>query len=140
MSETLLRVTYGTSRGRDTYGYTIVTLHDDSTGKRYRCMGGGYDMLGTVVGEWLQDVAQDKLKALRPYCTWTAGTPGTEVDKDGLYGLSHTHTRKLTSTVARVDGACGLSSVERIAKECRITLRQHITPRGRTHAFLAVTA
>ena len=48
MTDTVL-FTYGVSRGRDTYGYNMVTL-SSNTGKR--C--GGYDMHGQVMGEYVQ--------------------------------------------------------------------------------------
>ena len=41
MTDTVL-FTYGTSRGRDTYGYNIVTLTSSAQGKKFRAMGGGY--------------------------------------------------------------------------------------------------
>lgn len=44
-----LTISTGTSRGRETHGYPIVRLRDSETGKLYRCMGGGYDMVGIVL-------------------------------------------------------------------------------------------
>jgi hypothetical protein len=40
------------SRGRDTYGYNICTLYIDGR-KVANCDGGGYDMQGTDMGNWL---------------------------------------------------------------------------------------
>ena len=40
MQDTIL-FSYGVSRGRDTYGYNIVTLTSSAQGKKFRCMGGG---------------------------------------------------------------------------------------------------
>ena len=52
------------SRGRDTYGYNMVTLSSD-TGKRFRVMGGGYDMHGQVMGEYVQFIeSPDRLRAV----------------------------------------------------------------------------
>ena len=52
------------SRGRDTYGYNMVTL-SSNTGKRFRAMGGGYDMNGQVLGEYVQFYASpDRLRAV----------------------------------------------------------------------------
>lgn len=39
-----LALSWSVSRGRDTYGYNICRLDDTSTGERFKCMGGGYDM------------------------------------------------------------------------------------------------
>ena len=56
--------TYGVSRGRDTYGYNMVTL-SSNTGKRFRAMGGGYDMHGQVMGEYVQfNASPDRLRAV----------------------------------------------------------------------------
>ena len=63
MHDTIL-FSYGTSRGRDTYGYNIVTLTSSAQGKKFRCMGGGYDMHGQVLGEYVQYCAtQEQLRA-----------------------------------------------------------------------------
>ena len=63
MHDTIL-FTYGVSRGRDTYGYNIVTLTSSAQGKKFRCMGGGYDMHGQVLGEYVQYCAtQEQLRA-----------------------------------------------------------------------------
>ena len=48
------------SRGRDTYGYNMVTL-SSNTGKKFRAMGGGYDMHGQVLGEYVQFYASPAL-------------------------------------------------------------------------------
>ena len=62
MTDTVL-FTYGVSRGRDTYGYNMVTL-SSNTGKRFRAMGGGYDMHGQVLGDYVQFNANpDQLRA-----------------------------------------------------------------------------
>jgi len=43
---------WGVSRGRDTYGYTICSLYVDGN-KVASCNGGGYDMKGTCLGDWI---------------------------------------------------------------------------------------
>lgn len=40
-----LTLRYGTSRGRDTYGYNLVTATSTHTGRKYRCSGAGYDVV-----------------------------------------------------------------------------------------------
>ena len=63
MNDTIL-FSYGVSRGRDTYGYNTVTLTSSAQGKKFRCMGGGYDMHGQVLGEYVQYCAtQEQLRA-----------------------------------------------------------------------------
>lgn len=60
-----LTVKWGTSRGRDTYGYTTCNLYEN--GRRIAgCNGGGYDMRGTVFGHWLAMRYRDRLLELRP--------------------------------------------------------------------------
>lgn len=57
-------VRYGTSRGRDTYGYTTCTLSVAGKGRRGHCSGGGYSLIGTVIGEWLERDFSEQLKML----------------------------------------------------------------------------
>lgn len=88
-----LKLSWSVSKGRDTYGYNICRLDDTQTGKRFRCSGGGYDMVGTCLAQWLVEYYQDELKA---------------AEITNLYGVREWQG-KIT-----VDGACGVSSVIRI--------------------------
>ena len=83
---------YGTSRGRDTYGYNLVTLRVDGRKVAQEC-GGGYDMQGAALGTYITEAYQDALKTLDPA---------------KFYGLREWDGKM------RIDGACGMSSVERI--------------------------
>ena len=91
-----LSLKWSVSRGRYTYGYNIVTLTDNSTGKKYRTNGGGYDMEGVVFSGWMDDNYRERYQGLDPNSYY------------GLYegddGYRYT------------DGACGLSRMERIAE------------------------
>jgi hypothetical protein len=60
-----LEVKFGTSRARDSAGWNMVTLYEDGR-KIARCNGGGYDMRGTVLGDWLTYAYADRLRALKP--------------------------------------------------------------------------
>lgn len=62
--EHTLHITFGTSRGAETYGYAVVTLRECGKVKA-RCLGGGYDMRGTVFADWLQAEYQDRLRAIK---------------------------------------------------------------------------
>ena len=63
MTDTVL-FSYGVSRARDTYGYNMVTLSSNA-GKKFRAMGGGYDMHGQVLGEYVQfNENPDRLRAV----------------------------------------------------------------------------
>jgi hypothetical protein len=53
------------SRGRDTYGYNICSLYVDGR-KAASCNGGGYDMQGTSLGNWIARNYADRLLALTP--------------------------------------------------------------------------
>jgi len=78
-------------------------------------MGGGYDMTGTVFGDWLESEYQRELRELvstlelQPY-----GSTGTRVVKESLnpsfYGL---FVRADGSVY--LNGSCGISSMQRIA-------------------------
>lgn len=62
---TTLEFRWGTSRGRDTYGYTICTLYVDGS-KVSSCNGGGYDMKGTALGRYIARDFAARLNALKP--------------------------------------------------------------------------
>lgn len=134
---TYLALTVGTSRGRDTYGYNIVTLRDTTTGKRYRCMGGGYDMQGTVFAAWLQDTQQTALQTVKAqaHSAWTPG--GTRSTNDaGLYGMSY----RIDTGTVQLDGACGMSSMKRIAEAIGLSVQHDGTSRGRVVGFHVTSA
>ena len=63
MSE-YLTIKWTVSRARDTYGFNVCTL-TDTRGRKARCNGGGYDMTGTVVGDYLGAWYQDELLAIK---------------------------------------------------------------------------
>ena len=92
-----LKLTCGTSKGRDTYGYTTVSLRDSMTNKRVGyCNGGGYDMKGTVFAEFIMREFPEDLKALDP---------------SKFYGLSIFKNR------IYLDGGCGFNCMVRILQE-----------------------
>ena len=128
---TYLALTWAISRGRDTYGYNIARLDDRATGKRYRCSGGGYDMVGTVFGQWLQDFHQKRLQLLRdngpqgkPELKPYAQTGWTQ--REDLYGLFFKPDGS-----AHVDGACGIESMRHIAEACGLTVKSDYCTRKR---------
>jgi len=131
---TALTISTSTSRGADTYGYTIVRLDDPTTGKRYRCMGGGYDMVGTVFAEWLQETHQDALQAVKGRAYYSPGDL-MHPNADGLYGM-----RLRSDGTVTLDGACGLESIRRIAKEIGVDVTTTYSKRaGRTVALVVTT-
>jgi hypothetical protein len=62
---TTIEITWGTSRGRDTYGYTVCSLRYNGR-LIARCNGGGYDMRGTVIGNFVTWAFGPELRALKP--------------------------------------------------------------------------
>lgn len=58
-------VKWGTSRGRDSYGYTTCSLRNQRGERVAACNGGGYDMRGTVLGDWLARTFPNELRALK---------------------------------------------------------------------------
>lgn len=115
-----LLITYGTSRGRDTYGYTLVTL--TSRGETFRTCGGGYDMRGTVFADWLEKTYQDKLRSRLRHKTHYIYRKGETIKpRDGktFYGS----TLYADTGEIKLDGGCGFSSMETIAKAIGLSVR-----------------
>ena len=59
-------IRWGTSRGQDSYGYTTCSLRNHRGERVAACNGGGYDMRGTVLGNWLAATFAKELCALKP--------------------------------------------------------------------------
>ena len=108
-----LALSWSVSRGRDTYGYNIARLDDHATDARFKCMGGGYDMVGTCVGRWLAETYQERLMA--------AGEAVT-----GLYGA---RLRSGDGGVS-LDGACGLDCMIRIAAAIGVRITSNYNRRA----------
>ena len=105
-----LTLSWSTSKGRDTYGYNICRLDDRNNGKRFRCMGGGYDMIGTVFGDWLETYYQNELEK--------------------LYETKFSGMRKLKHKVS-LDGACGIESMIKIAEAIGLEIERDYIAKGR---------
>lgn len=105
-TRTLIYRPWRTSRGQETYGYNLLSAYDTRTDKSYRAMGGGYDMTGTVFGEWASDVLQTELRAL-----YTADLPNYVDGGHTLYGM-----RRLSDCSVHIDGGTGFSNVEQLVK------------------------
>ena len=109
-----LKFKWTVSRGRDTYGYNICSLWIDGQ-KVSSCNGGGYDMKGTALANWMEEEFQNQLRKL-------PSNYGSGDNKEGYYGLSfyNTKTRKRQHRFSKnvesacLSGACGFSSIERI--------------------------
>ena len=53
-----------TSKARDTYGYNICTLKDSRNNKLASTCGGGYDMKGTCLGDFINTYFYDEIRKL----------------------------------------------------------------------------
>ena len=125
-----LALSWSVSRGRDTYGYSICRLDDTSTGERFKCMGGGYDMQGTVFGEWLAANYQPELLALKDRANYTLTKAGEFIPanrEDSLYGMAYLEKDNRIS----LDGACGLECMIRIAEAIGLEVERDYIAKGR---------
>ena len=134
-----LQISWGVSRGRATYGYNICRLNDSVTRARYRCKGGGYDMIGTVFGEWLQNTYQEKLLALvkelmkDPDNFSDCGYSVSGYIKfKGLYGMTYNTNTDIVS----LDGACGIESMRYIAEAIGAEVQWVGSRKGSTQAYM----
>ena len=137
ITPTYLAVKWTVSRGRETYGYNICTVTDQETGKRFRCMGGGYDMLGTSFGEWMQETYQARLIAIAERAH-TVGYSPSEWTHDGeLYGMAW---YQYGGGRVNLDGGCGIESMVKIAKEIGLHLSRTWDRRGNTTGYVVTSA
>lgn len=131
MKNTFTRLALSTSvsKGRDTYGYTIVRLDDTNKGERFKCMGGGYDMVGTVFAEWLVANYQDRLLTLKDRANYQVLLSGrkTADRDDSIYGMTY-HEK---DNRVHVDGACGIDCVLKIADLIGLDVERDYIAKGR---------
>ena len=112
-----LSVKWTSSKAQNTYGYNICTVINDDNGERFKCLGGGYDMLGTSLANFIQKEYQTELmqnsdKAYTLYIDQAL----QQNKKEGFYGMSYSRNDAHYSYVS-LDGACGISSIERLINE-----------------------
>jgi len=139
-----LALSWSTSRGAETYGYNICRLDDRATDKRYKCLGGGYDMVGTVFGDWLQDQYQARLLTIgaRAHSVWKrtglSAERGGEPPADSLYGMAaefKANDPPDQLNKVSLDGACGIGSMIRIAEAIGLEVQREGDRKGRTIGF-----
>lgn len=136
MNINYLAISWSVSRGQDTYGYNICRLDDRNNGKRYRTCGGGYDMVGTVFGDWLADVYQTRLvayvksrKAELADCGYSV--PGYFCLAN-VYGLTYNENKVQKVTL---DGACGIDSMQHIADAIGLEFQWEGNKKGHTLGY-----
>jgi hypothetical protein len=127
VSPTYLSVTWSISRAQDTYGYNRVQVQDTETGKRFAACGGGYDMLGSALGQWLQHTHRELLLAYSELAHDTCvqheqGKPWTrQTNRQGLHGM--TLNTRLGVPEVSLDGGCGLDCMIKIARAIGLELQ-----------------
>lgn len=126
---------HSTSRAQETYGYNRITLTDTTTGKKYSTVGGGYDMVGTVFAEWLQDNCQADLLAIAHKAYYTCSQKYLSYNDNPcqikLYGMTaYTHKEYVG-----LDGACGLECMLTIAKAIGLGVQRQVDNKGRLIGF-----
>jgi len=136
-----LGIKWTVSRARDTYGWNVCTL-TDTRGRKVRCNGGGYDMIGTVVGDWLQDCKQSELLTIHERAGHFYRNGSFESRNEsgsGLYGMTYLQNDDDASGRVVIDGAAGIESVRRIARAIGLEIsgvyQQSGRKRGETLGF-----
>lgn len=125
-----LEVSTGTSRGADTYGMVISRLKDTNALNTYKCKGCGYDMLGSNLGEWLEDVFQAELVAIkdRAHLIYNQGVGcSTSKADNALYGM----TLNAADGSISLNGACGVDSMIKIGEAIGIEFQRSYYENGR---------
>ena len=121
----LLEFRWSVSRGYETYGYNICSLWVDGR-KVASCNGGGYDMKGTSLGNWLEK----SLDLFPGIVKLAAGSNHIGNKKGTFYGLAYydktarkwrKHYKEGYSVV--LDGGCGFSCMENILGALGLKLR-----------------
>ena len=131
-----LNLKWTISKGRDTYGYNVVTLTDTETSFKYQTNGGGYDMVGTVFGSWLANKYQEELLEIaeQANATYTSADgykvryeiPGDFRSRHlGFYGMTYYPEKKMIS----LDGACGLNEMLKISSAIGLDVKEIYTKR-----------
>jgi hypothetical protein len=129
-----LKITWSISKGRDTYGYNICKLTSRS-GHSYKCNGGGYDMIGTVFGDYLECEHQEALQAL------VSDLPledyGSTPDKV-VKGTYHPHYHGLfikPDGSVYLNGGCGFDAMRRIAEAIGLDVQWEGNKKGHTIGY-----
>ena len=125
-----LTLSWSTSKGRDTYGYNICRLDDRNNGQRFRTIGGGYDMIGTVFGQWLETYYQKELMEISQQAKRVFNQQKEWIDcgrSDSFYGMNY----YVNDGRISLDGACGLECMIRIAEAIGLEVERDHIAKGR---------
>ena len=113
-----LTVKWSVSKAQNTYSYNICTVINDDNGERFKCLGGGYDMLGTSLANFIEKEYQAELMQNSGKAYSLQGYPENiqDASKQGFYGMTAHYQNGLVTHIT-LDGASGINSIERIIKE-----------------------
>ena len=104
---TIINLKWTTSKARDTFGYNRLT--GTAMGDKYVACGGGFDMIGSVLGSFIADHFQALLKDhAKDLERRAVSSQNTFPAHYGLYEKS--------DGSIYIDGACGEECVYAIAK------------------------
>jgi len=127
-------ISWGISRGMDTYGWNICRASSRQSGKVYRTCGGGYDMVGTVIADWFEAEHQNELlelvKSRQDQLTDAGYTVSGYKYINGLCGL----VVRPDGSVS-LDGGCGIESILRIINACGYDTQRDYKKNDRTRKF-----
>lgn len=124
-----VQISWGVSRGRDTYGYNICRAYSPHLNKTFRTCGGGYDMQGTVIGQFIAEAFQQELQALKIESIPYAQTGHFKHPE--LYGLFFR-----ANGTAYCDGACGIESMLRIVQALGLEYQRTYNKKGHTTGYI----
>jgi len=122
-NELVVTFKWGTSRARNTYGWTTCTcfVNNDKLGKT---MGGGYDLKGTAFAHAMINKFHKELLPLadRAYSKYTVRGEGKKKayeliknpEGNGLYGLTAYYDENGKPHSVSMDGACGFEAMTHI--------------------------
>ena len=125
-----LKFKWTTSKAQNTYGYNVCTLLVNGE-KKSRCNGGGYDMQGTCLGDWIARQFDKKLLEFKKDFygltfhnpNWKPSEKIIEREEEGKslglerYQDFYKQSSKLPTkkhTIPEINGACGFNSVSNI--------------------------
>ena len=150
--KTTLEFKWGISKGRDTAGYNICSLYADGK-KVSSCNGGGYDMKGEALGDWVTRAFEKELLKVKIPFQYFNGKKSR-----GYYGLSFhdpnydpgkyspksppafyraaSPVPTKRHTIPQIDGACGFSQVEKILRGLGYKLELVRTSRNRQDIYI----
>lgn len=130
--DTYLSINHSISRAQDTYGYNRVTIIDSGTGKKFVECGGGYDMVGSALGQWLEYTYQELLLAIARKAYYIYDGTRFTLTKEWQpihqyvdmsdFGILYGMTRNIPKDSVQLDGGCGIDSMLHIAKHIGIKL------------------